>query len=121
MPMLKKDDAEHPIPEPFRSTFQKIANAFSAGDYQLLLHRIAGVKPVDYDTAEWIAENIAAYGETLAPLSEATWERSIYRWMDGYWQALVDLTTMTEPVSDLSLHAKLYEDGTIEIYGVYVP
>lgn len=119
--MLQKDDAEHPVPEPLRCTFQKIADAFLAGDYQLLDHRIAGVKPVDHNTAEWIAENISAYGEILAPLSEATWERSIYRWMDGYWQALVDLTTISEPVSDLSLHAKLYEDGAIEISGVYVP
>jgi hypothetical protein len=35
--------------------------------------------------------------------------------------ALVDLSTTSETVSDLSLHAKLYEAGDVEAYGVYVP
>ena len=122
--MLQKDDAEHPVPEPLRSTFRQIAEAFVAGDYQLTVHRIARVRPVKADTAEWIAENVSAYGDTLAPLNERTWERSIYRWMDGYWEVLVDLTTTAEPVSDLTLNAKLIETGddpALEIYGVYVP
>ena len=119
--MLQKDDAEHAVPEPLRSTFRQIAGALVAGDYQLREHSIVGVRPVQPDTAKWIAENISAYGDTLAPLSEQTWERSIYRWMDGHWEALVDLTTTSEQVSDLALHAKLYGAGDVEIYGVYVP
>jgi len=59
--------------------------------------------------------------DSLAPLSEQTWERSVYRWMDRYWQVAVDLTTTVEPVSDLTLHAKLHEGGEVEVYGVYVP
>jgi hypothetical protein len=35
VPMLQKDDAEHPVPEPLRSTFRQIAGAFVAGDFQL--------------------------------------------------------------------------------------
>lgn len=89
--------------------------------YQLREHSIVGVRPVHPDTAKWIAENISAYGDTLAPLSEQTWDRSIYRWMDGHWMALVDLTTSSELVSDLALHAKLYGAGDVEVYGVYVP
>lgn len=122
--MLQKDDAEHPVPEPLRSTFRQIAEAFVARDFQLRDHPVAGVKPIDPDTAERIANNISAYGETLAPLNEQTWERSIYRWMDGYWYMLVDLTTWSEPVSDLALHAKLYEtadDCLLEVEAVYVP
>ena len=122
--MLKKDDAEHPIPEPLRPVFKQIAAAFVTGDYQLRNHRIGGVKPVDLKTASWIADSVSAYGDTLAPLNEQTWERSIYRWVDGYWEVLVDLTTHSEPVSDLSLHAKLFEAGgelAVEVYGVYVP
>ena len=122
--MLQKDDAEHPVPEPLRSTFRQIADAFVAGDFQLRDHPIAGVRPVDPDTAEWIADNVSAYGETLAPLDEETWDRSIYRWMEGYWQMLVDLTTSSEPVSDLTLHAKLYETGgdfELVVEAVYVP
>lgn len=43
--------------------------------------------------------------------------------MDGYWQVLVDLTTAAEPVSDLTLHAKLYEGNgsRLEIDSVHVP
>jgi hypothetical protein len=122
--MLQKDDAEHPVPEPLRSTFRQIADAFTAGDFQLRDHPIHGVRPIDPDTAKWIADNISAYGETLAPLNEETWDRSIYRWMDGYWQMLVDLTTSSEPVSDLTLHAKLYEAGgdfALAVEAVYVP
>lgn len=59
-------------------------------------------------------------GYLLAPLSEQTWEGSIYRWMADYWLAIVDLTTGSESVSDLSLHAKLNEGGDVEVYGVYV-
>ena len=119
--MLQKDGFEHAVPEPMHSTFRQIAGAFVHGDYQLRDHPIAGVRPVERDTAEWIAECVSAYGDDLEPLNEQTWERSIYRWMDGYWLALVDLTTSSEPVSDLSLLAKLYEDGDVEVYGVFVP
>ena len=122
--MLQKDDGEHPVPEPLRSTFRQIADAFIVGDFQLRDHRIAGVRPVDAGTAEGIASNISAYGDTLAPLNEETWNRSIYCWMDGYWQVLVDLSTSSELVSDLTLHAKLYETGddlALAIEAVYVP
>ena len=121
---MQKDDAEHPVPEPLRSMFRQIADAFVARDYQLSDHPIAGVRSVDADTAKWIADNVSAYGETLAPLNELVWERSAYRWMDGYWEVVVDLTTTSEPVSDLALFAKLYESGDdapLAIYGVYVP
>jgi len=123
-PMLLKDHAEHPVPELLRSTFRQIADAFIAGDFQLRDHPIAGVRPIDSATAKWIADNISAYGEMLAPLNEETWDRSIYRWMEGYWQMLVDLTTRSEPVSDLTLHTKLYETGggwELVVEAVYVP
>lgn len=122
--MLHKDDAEHPIPESLGSTFKRIVTAFVAGDFQLRDHPIADVRSIDSSTAEWIAENVSAYGDTLAPLSDEAWERSVYQWMDGYWVTIVDLSTTCETVSDLALHAKLYEvNGSLElgIYAVYVP
>ena len=122
--MLLKDDAEHPVPASLRPTFSQIAEALVAGDYQLQSHTVARVRPVSSDTAAWMAGNIQAYGETLGPLCAETWERSVYSWMDGYWQVVVDLATTSEPVSDLALHAKLYEaanDVEVELYGVYVP
>jgi hypothetical protein len=122
-PMLQKDDLEHPVPEPWRTTFRQIADAFVARDYQLRHRPVDAVEPVDLATAQRIAENVADYGELLAPLNEATWERSVYRWMNGYWQMLVDLTTEREPVSDLTLHAKLRDADRprLEIESVHVP
>ena len=121
--MLQKDDLEHPVPEPWRTTFRQIADAFVARDYQLRHRPVDAVEPVDLATAQRIAENVADYGELLAPLNEATWERSVYRWMNGYWQMLVDLTTEREPVSDLTLHAKLRDADRprLEIESVHVP
>jgi hypothetical protein len=122
--MLCKDDAEHPLPEPVRDVFRRIAEAFVAGDFQLHSHPVAEVKPVDPETAQRMRDYVSAYGGTLARLDEATWERSAYRWMEGYWDVLVDLTTTSEPVSDLTLHAKLSEkdDGfEVALEGVWVP
>lgn len=122
--MLHKDDVEHLLPEPLHSIFRQIANAFVVGDFQLRDHPINGVKRIDPETAIGIADNIMAYGERLAPLNEQTWSQSKYRWMDGYWQVLVDLTTRSEPVSDLTLHAKLSETGddfAVVVEAVFVP
>ena len=122
-PMLEKDDLEHPVPELWRPRFRQIVDAFLVGDFQLRDCPVQSVDPVELATAERIASNIAAYGDRLAPLSDATWARSVYRWMDGYWQMLVDLTTQTEPVSDLTLHAKLHDgdDPRLVIDSVHVP
>jgi hypothetical protein len=122
--MLSKDDVERPVPEQFRSIFRAIADAFVVGDYRLCDHTIPIVRIVDSETAAWIAESVEDFGAKLAPLNDATWKRSVYLWQDGYWEMIVDLTTATEPVSDLALHTKLYatgDDFELEIYGVYVP
>jgi hypothetical protein len=122
--MLWKDDAEHPLPDPVRAVFRRVADAFVAGDFQLESQPVAEVKSIDPETAQRMRDYISAYGDTLAPLDEATWERSVCLWMNGYWQVLVDLTTTSEPVSDLTLHAKLYEkdDGfELVLEGVWVP
>jgi hypothetical protein len=120
---MLKDDAEHPVPELWRSTFRQIANAFVNGDFQLRDHRIEFVEPIDAATAQYIADNVADYGEALTPLNDATWDRSIYLWMDGYWQMLVDLSTEDESVSDLTIHARLYEGDCprLQITSVHVP
>ena len=103
--------------------FRTIADAFAAGDFQLRSACVDEVEPVDRPTAEGIAANVAAYGEPLANLNDATWEHSVCRWMGDYWQVLVDLTTEAEPVSDLTLHAKVYEaDGhRVRIDSDHVP
>jgi len=66
---------------------------------------------------------VSAYGDRLAPLHASTWDHAVYRWMGGYWQFLVDLTTDSEEVSDLTLHVTLRdaEPPTLEIGSVHVP
>lgn len=107
--MVWKDDAEHSVPELWRIRFAEIVAALADGDFQLCRSHVDGVDPVSQETADLIAASVEAYGDRLAPLDAATWERSIYRWMGGYWQVLVDLSTKSEPVSDLTLHAKVYQ------------
>lgn len=121
--MLAQDDDEHPVPEELRSRFQELVTALVAGDFQLSKHSLSGVAPIEAATARFIQEQISAYGATLAPLSDAVWGRSAYRWMDGHWEFLVDLSTDSEAVSDLALHAKLFGGpaGRIEVWSVHVP
>ena len=121
--MLAQDDEEHPVPEQLRPRFQELVAAFVAGDYRLSRHALDCISPIDEQTAQFIAGQIAAYGASLAPLSDQVWQRSIYLWMDGYWEFFIDLSTNQEPVSDLALHAKLFggPSGRIEVSSVHVP
>jgi hypothetical protein len=121
--MLALDDEEHLVPEGMRPRFQELVAAFVAGDFQLSRHSLDGVASLGAETARFIEEQIAAYGASLAPLSDDVWQRSAYRWMDDYWEFLIDLSTVQEPVSDLALHAKLFggPNGRIEVCSVHVP
>ncbi|WP_051695126.1 hypothetical protein [Caulobacter sp. UNC358MFTsu5.1] len=121
--MLAQNDEEHAVPEGLRSRFQAVVAAFVAGDFQLARHELNGVAQIEADTARFIEEQIAAYGARLVPLSEKVWQRSVYRWMDGWWEFLIDLSTDEEAVSDLVLHAKLFGglQGRIEVWSVHVP
>ena len=121
--MLAQDDEEHPVPEALRPRFRNLVSALVAGDFELSRHELAGVSPLDANTAQFIAGQIAAYGDDLSPLSDEVWRLSTYRWMDGHWAFLIDLSTTQEAVSDLALHAKLFDgqDGRIEVWSVHLP
>jgi len=121
--MLKRDDDEHPVPPSLRDRFKDIALAFVSGDFQLASHNVEGVSPIDADMARFIAEQVSGYGDDLVTLDDRVWDRSIYRWMDGHWEFVVDLTTAQEPVSDLALHARLADgrDALLEVRSVHVP
>lgn len=121
--MLALDDEEHPVPEAVRPRFQELAAAFVTGDFQLSRHALDGVAPIAADTAAFIEEQIAAYGASLAALSDDVWQRSAYLRVDDHWEFLIDLSTVQEPVSDLVLHAKLFggPSGRIEVWSVHVP
>ena len=121
--MLKRDGNEHPVPESLRRRFKDLASAFASENFQLAEGSVEGVSPLDADTARVIAGQVAAYGDRLAPLNDLVWERSVYRWMEGYWEFVVDLTTLLEPVSDLTLHARLMDadNARLEVRSVHVP
>lgn len=121
--MLDKDDIEHTVPPELRVAFHAIADAFVAGDFALQAHVIEGVSPIEQSIVQLIANSIHTYGDPIAPLKPATWDWAVYRWMDGYWQFLVDLTTENEDVSDLTVHAILRDsdDARIEVQSVHVP
>ena len=121
---VKKDEEnERPIPSVWRSTFSSIVDAFVKKDYSLSCG-ITGVSSVPDETATHIKEYIQDYGEELAQLPDETWESSIYIWMGGHWDALIDLWTIGEGRSDLVLCAKVLEKNNeyiVEIGMVYVP
>lgn len=121
--MLARDNDEHSVPPELHATFHELVDAFAAGDYLLRSRAITGVRQVGPSTADAIAESVSAYGDSLAPLHSSTWDHAVYRWMDGHWLLLVDLTTECQQVSDLTLHAKLHDTDppTLEVVSVHVP
>lgn len=118
--MLSKDDDEHAIPVALRGKFSTLIASFVTGDFTT---RHEGVVPISVEVAGLIARNVRAYGDVLVPLRAETWGGSSYRWMNGYWQVIVDLSTEGEPVSDLALHARIGDRPglPITVYGVWVP
>ncbi|KLV05501.1 hypothetical protein ABT56_11030 [Photobacterium aquae] len=123
VPIIKDDENQHPIPSAWRPIFSKVINSFVNGTYMPSLG-FENVKPITKETAEYIKENIDAYGETLIPLPDEAWESSVCMWMGNHWDVLIDLWTADAGASDLVLGAKVLEtDGghIIEIIMVYVP
>ncbi|WP_298160692.1 hypothetical protein [Brevundimonas sp.] len=119
---LARNDEEHPIPPALRDTFRLVVEAFAAGDFTLRERPVKGVANVDPGTAKFIEQTLATCGDALMPLNEAVWERSCYRWMDGYWSMLVDLSTRRQIVSDMTLHADMQEATRImHIRSVHIP
>ena len=119
---LAQDEQEHPIPEELRGLFVQIVDALVAGNYSLRAAGLASVEPIDADTVEYIEACITAYGDSLAPLDPAVWERSCYGWQGDHWEMLVDLTTQHQQVSDLTLHASVRLDPLrVAARSVHVP
>ena len=120
----KDEDNEYPVADVFRPTLYAIVEAFRVGDFRLQ-QGIAGVDSVCASTATQIEDYINDYGETLAALPDESWNTSVSRWMNGYWDILVDLYTVQSGESDLALPARIFEQESggyrIEIVGVYVP
>ncbi|WP_425460059.1 DUF7668 domain-containing protein [Exilibacterium tricleocarpae] len=91
---------------------------------RLLSRGVPGVCPVPPGTEKQIKDYIQDYGEELILLPSETWESSVYIWMRGHWDVLIDLWTVSEGRSDLVLGADVTEGENgyiLEISMVYVP
>lgn len=123
IPVLQDEDNERPVPTAWRRTLIDIVQSFKEGDFRLE-RGIDGVQSVSVQEANRLSGNIAAYGDQLASLPEATWRTSIYRWMRGYWDVLIDLYTVREGSSDLVLFVRVYEKNgkySFEVQSINVP
>jgi hypothetical protein len=120
---IKDEDKAHPVASAWRPTLKAIVDAFVRGDYALK-KRIPFVAPVPLRKAQHMKKYVAAYGETLCPLPDATWSTSVAQWMGSFWEVLVDLWTVESGRSDMVLHVLVSEvrkGFRIEIHLVYVP
>lgn len=122
IPVEKNAENELPIPSVWRPVFVEIVNAIVKKDYHLK-DGVKGVAKVSADTATQMKDYIDDYGEELMPLPPQTWNSSVYMWYGNHWEVLIDLWTVGEGHSDLTLRADVREkDGAyvIEIRLVYV-
>lgn len=122
IPIDKNAEQELPIPSAWRKTLIEIVDAII--NENLNQHNISYVKPVSREDVTYIQSNIIDYGEELIPLPESTWDTSIYVWMNGFWEILLDLFTAEEGRSDLVLLLRVYEHTTnyqFEVMSVHVP
>lgn len=117
IPILKNEEDELPVPTEWRQTLIDIVEAFSHGDF-CLNNNVDFVHAISASAAKRISGNIAAYGDELVSLSEETWDTSIYQWMRGYWEILVDLVMLDEGVSDLVMFVKVRENGGTYCFAV---
>ena len=123
VPVFKDEDNQRPIPSAWRETFFEIVEALKEGDFGLV-RGVSGVRPVSSKDASLIADTVQDYGAHLISLPEETWQTSACQWMQGYWDALIDLFTAEEGASDLVLSVRIYEIGdsySFDIQSVYVP
>lgn len=121
--IVKNEDEELPIPTAWRATFSSIVESFKNNDFRLN-NKIEDVHTVSETEAERIAGNIGDYGDQLVSLPDEAWDTSIYRWMRGYWDVLVDLHTVDEGASDLVLFVKVRENESsycFTVESVHVP
>ena len=121
--VVKNIEEELPIPSIRRGTIAKIVDALVAEDY-FLRCSILNAELRSPDVACQMKSYIEDYGEKLTFLSEESWNSSVYIWQGYDWQALVDLSTEKEELSDLVLQLSVADTGSdfkFFVEMVYVP
>ncbi|WP_428407609.1 DUF7668 domain-containing protein [Hyphococcus sp.] len=122
--VLKDEERELPVPVIWRSALKQIVDSFVQESEPPTAVDAIVVDPIASDEAKINRQNIKDYPDPIGPLAEHSWATSIYIWMDGYWDVLVDLSTSYGETSDLVLHAKVRESGNQYIIKpglIYVP
>ena len=120
--VLKDKDYQQQVPTSWRGLFVNIVDAIKRKDRKAL-NALKGIRPVSQSLMQEIQDNVDDYGCELAPLDDKTWEYSACQWMIEYWDVLVDLNTVEEGLSDLSLFVRVYENGNafeFELISVHV-
>ena len=97
--VIKDENLELPVPLMWRESLESLANSFVLNKFPLV---DAQFKLAKYDT-EIITlnfDNISDYPEKLGLLSERSWDTSIFQWVDGYWEVLIDLSNEKGEIDD---------------------
>lgn len=123
IPVSKDASGQQPIPTVWRHTVSEIISALVVGDYRLgCVKKNVIISP---GIAEQIERNVLGYGAKLVELPTDGWGVSACQWMNGYWEAIVDLYTAEEGRSDLALFLRVAEEGedgfVFEVDSVHVP
>lgn len=119
----KQSDAELPIPSVWRESLKEIVDSFVQDKFPPQ-NTFIPLGEFDNDIIEINRTNITKYPDKLGPLNPKSWESSIYLWMGGYWEVLVDLSDEFGNTTDLVFHANIKEKGAgfqISPYLIYVP
>jgi hypothetical protein len=123
VPVIKDEDKELPVPTEWRKPLADIVACLASGDFS----KLSSLPAVTLEGGwgwQSIERYIKSYGCKLTSLPEESWRTSIYRWMDGYWDVLVDLFTIEEGCSDLVMFVRVYpREGSyaFQIQSVHVP
>ena len=116
----KNEDRELPIPTAWR---EKISEIVQLVPFKGKSINLPYLSPISSDDATRIFRTISSYGGPIDSVSFLTWETSIYLWMDGYWDVLVDLSSGGSRI-DLVLFLKVTEsdgDYKFHVESVHVP
>ena len=109
IPVDKNEDLELPIPTIWRAKISEIVSIIRKVP-DLNFNNISYVDKMDPKSIRFISAALTDYGGDIGPASMPTWVTSVYRWMNGYWQVLVDLYSGGEP-TDLVLFMRVVEIG----------
>lgn len=120
--MNKDEENQRPIPSVWKGTLILIVEAIKLNNYEEL-NSASNVRTIQKLDVDRINENIEDYGCQLISLPESTWQTSVCQWQCEYWDVLVDLYTVEEGESDLSLSVRVLEkkhEFEFEVISVHV-